>query len=194
MPLSEPCTIDSTIAFNYVSAGMTPQLVESMYLLGGLEILERSPLTPVINRKAVQVLAPLTGVVVLVEVIEENDENNNDHNEEGYSHEPPSPPEWLPSFEETNRVLEEVRGRLARLGRYGCIRKPIAHSSSQRVGRVQNTNTEGQSHQKTANMDKVVQTGQKSKHKGDHHVENDKEEVLDWVASVLPRVEEIKEN
>ena len=71
--------------------------------------------------KAIQVLAPFTGIVVLVKVVEENDENNNDHDKEGRSNEPPSPPERLSSFEESDRVLEKVRRGLTSLGGYGCI-------------------------------------------------------------------------
>lgn len=57
---------------------------------------------------------------------------------------------------------------------------------------MENADAEGETHQETTNMSKVVQARQESQNKSDRHVEEDEKEILDRALPVLPGVEKIK--
>lgn len=59
---------------------------------------------------------------------------------------------------------------------------------------MENADAEGETHQETTNMSKVVQTGQESQNKSDRHIEEDEKEIFDRALPILPRVKKIEKS
>lgn len=69
----------------------------------------------------------------------------------------------------------------------------MSDTLAESLGTVQETYTQHETHEETADMREIVETREETEDKGDGDVEEEEEEVFDGRAAGLPVVEEVEE-
>lgn len=135
--------------------------------------------------------------MIHIKVIEQHDEDGDNESQERRPDQPPHPPQRLPALEKPNGIAEERRRRPLPQEAVGVdnlrVRRFIANPSTERVWRLQNTDSQRKTGQEAANMGKVVQTREETEHEGNDDVERDEQQILPRALAVPPRIEQIQQ-